>query len=155
MKTQPFSQFGHVIELCCEYLSVQCIWLCYYHVTCAFQSISTLYSCINVKEFLAWNRRNIWSLSDYNGTLIQNLLVRKRTLNHLAKLAEWLSCVVSTYLYGAFDCMLFSCHLRVSEWIHTLQPEFLRKCHSTPCSKQAPHLKFDSSGIRTHNHLIR
>ena len=27
--------------------------------------------------------------------------VRKRTLNHLAKLANWLSCVVSTYLYGA------------------------------------------------------
>ena len=27
--------------------------------------------------------------------------VRKRSLNHLAKLAKWLSCVVSTYLYGA------------------------------------------------------
>ena len=32
----------------------------------------------------------------------------------------WLSCVVSTYLYGAFDCMFLSCHVRVSEWIHTL-----------------------------------
>ena len=30
-----------------------------------------------------------------------NHLVRKRTLNHLAKLANWLSGVVSTYLYGA------------------------------------------------------
>ena len=25
---------------------------------------------------------------------------------HLAKLAKWLSCVVSTHLYGTFDCML-------------------------------------------------
>ena len=32
-----------------------------------------------------------------------NHLVRKRTLNHLAELAKWLSCVVSTYLHGAFD----------------------------------------------------
>ena len=108
IKTQPFSQFGHVIEQCCEYLSVQCIRLCCYHVTCTFQSKSTLYSCLNGKEFLAWNRRNIWSLSDYNGTLTHNHLVRKRTLTHLAKLAKWLSCVVSTYLYGAFDCMVQS-----------------------------------------------
>ena len=40
-------------------------------------------------------------------------LVRKRTLNHLAKPAKWFSCVVSTYLYGAFDCMFLPCHLRV------------------------------------------
>ena len=27
---------------------------------------------------------------------------------------------VSTYLYGAFDCMFLSCCVRVSEWIYTL-----------------------------------
>ena len=26
---------------------------------------------------------------------------------------------VSTYLYRAFDCMFLSCHVHVSEWIHT------------------------------------
>ena len=31
----------------------------------------------------------------------------------------WLSCAVSTYLYGAFDYMLLSCRVRVSEWIYT------------------------------------
>ena len=42
------------------------IWLlCSYHVTCAFQSESTLYICLNVKECLARNRRDIWSLSDW------------------------------------------------------------------------------------------
>ena len=37
-----------------------------------------------------------------------------------AKLAKWLSCVLSTNLYGAFDCMFLSCYVRVSVWIHTL-----------------------------------
>ena len=94
--------------------------MCYYHVTCAFQSKSTLYSCLNVKKLLAWNRRDIWSFSDSNGIQTHNHLVCKRTLNHLAKLAKWLSCVVRTYLYGEFDCMLLSRHVRVSEWIYTL-----------------------------------
>ena len=55
------------------------------------------------------------SLSDRNGIRTQNHLVRKRALNHLAKLAKLLSCVVSTYLYRAFDCMLLSCQLRISD----------------------------------------
>ena len=54
-------------------------------------------------------------LSGCNGTRTRNHLVHKRTLNHLAKLAKLLNCVVSTYLYGAFDCMFLSCHVRVSE----------------------------------------
>ena len=58
-----------------------------------------------------------------NGTRTHNL-VRKRTLNHLAKLAKSLSCVVSTYLYGVFGCMLLSCHVRVSKWLQ-------RNCNGT------------------------
>ena len=46
--------------------------------------------------------------------------VRERTLSNLAKLAKWLNCLASTYLCDAFDCMLLSCHVRVSEWIRTL-----------------------------------
>ena len=64
--------------------------VCSYHVTYAFQSESTLYSCLNVKELLARSRREIWSLSDCNWTRTHNHLVHKRTLNHLAKLAKWL-----------------------------------------------------------------
>ena len=51
-----------------------------------------------------------WLLIDCNVTWIHIHLVCKRTFNHLAELAKWLSCVVSTYLYVAFDCMLLSCH---------------------------------------------
>ena len=35
-----------------------------YHVTYSFQSESTLYSCLNVKECLAGNRCDIWSSRD-------------------------------------------------------------------------------------------
>ena len=60
--------------------------VCYYYVTYAYQSESTLYSCLNVKELFARNRCNIWSLSDSNGIGTHTHLVRKQTLNHLAKL---------------------------------------------------------------------
>ena len=62
-----------------------------------FQRDSTLYSCLNVKELLARSRCESWNLSDCNWTRIQNHLVRKRTLNHLAKLAKWLSCFLSQW----------------------------------------------------------
>ena len=52
---------------------------CYYHITYTFQSESTLYSSLNVKELLAWNRHDIWSLSDCHWTRTHNHLVRKRT----------------------------------------------------------------------------
>ena len=77
------------------------LWLkgdnvCYYHVTYLFQSEFTLHSCLNVKELLAWNRRGIWSLSDSNGIRAHNHLVRKRTVNHLARLV-WLNGWVFVY----------------------------------------------------------
>ena len=62
--------------------------VCYCHVTCAFQSQTTLYSYLNVKDLLARSRKEIWSLSDYNWTRTQNHSVRKRTLNHLANLTR-------------------------------------------------------------------
>ena len=89
--------------------------------------------CLNVSKLFARSRRKVWSLSNCNQTRTQNHLVRKRTLNHLAKLAKWWSYVLSTYLYGAFDSMFLSCHVRFSEWIHTL---WLPECQGTPRSKQ-------------------
>ena len=55
------------------------------------------------------------NFSGSNGIRTQNHLVRKQTLNHLAKLAKQLSCVVSTYMYGACGCVFLSCHMRVLE----------------------------------------
>ena len=75
------------------------------------EPIHTLYF-LQCQEFLARNRRDIWSLSEYNETRTHNHLVHKGTLNHLVKPTKWLSCVVSSYMYGAFDCMLLSCHVR-------------------------------------------
>ena len=70
--------------------------VCSGHVKYAFQSESTIYSCLNVRKLLARSRREIWSLSDCNWTWNQNHLVRTRTLNSLAK---WLSVRLRTKLF--------------------------------------------------------
>ena len=101
-----------MIDLCWEYLSVQCIWLNVIIISHVhFQSESTPYSCLNVEELLARNRCDIWILIESSRIWTQNHLFCKWTLNHLAKLAKWSSCVMSTYLYGVYDCMLLSCHV--------------------------------------------
>ena len=59
-----------------------------------FHSEARKWMSRNVKEVLTRNRRDISSLSCYNGTRIHNHLLRKRTLKHLGKLAnlaKWLS----------------------------------------------------------------
>ena len=94
--------------------------VCFCHVTYSFQSESTLYSCLNVKELLAQSMPKVWRFSDCNWTGTQNYLVHKWTFHHLANMAKWLSCVLSSCLYGTFQFMFLSCHVRVSEWIHTL-----------------------------------
>ena len=109
------------------------------HVTCTFQSESTLYNFLNIKDPFAQSIGEIWSLSYCNWTRIQNHLVCKGKLNHLAKPAKWLSCALSTYLHGAFDCMFLPCHVRVSEWIHILS---LPECQGSLCSKKGRKLKF-------------
>ena len=62
------------------------IQLCFYRVTYAFQSESAPCSCLNVKELLARNSRDILNLSNCNGNWFQNHLVHKWTFNHLSRL---------------------------------------------------------------------
>ena len=80
---------GKYLQVLLKVLEKQLIYatVCSCHVTHTSQSESALYSCLNFKELLARSRREIWSLSDCNWTRTQNHLVRKRTLNHWAKLA--------------------------------------------------------------------
>ena len=107
-----------MIKLYCEYLSARCIWL--YVITMSrmtFRVNPHSIVCLNVKKLLAQSRHYIWSLPDSNGVWTHTHLVHKWTLNHSAKAVKWLSCVVSTYMYNALDCMLLSCHVRVSEFI--------------------------------------
>ena len=104
-----------------KYLFVWCIWLYLIIMSRAGFRVNWHFMvCLSVKDLLDWSRRHIWKLSDCNEILTKNCLVRRRTLYHLAKPAKWLKCVVSSYLYGAFDCMLLSCQVRDSEWIHTI-----------------------------------
>ena len=78
----------------CKFYHFKCTWgkvevtECSCYVTYKLQNQFTLYSCLNVKELIARNYRNIWSLSDYNWTGTHNHLVHKLTVNHLSKLAR-------------------------------------------------------------------
>ena len=122
------------------------------HATYAFQSESTLYICLNVKEFLPQSRCEIWRSSDCNWTRTQNHLVLKRTLNHLAKLAKWLSCVLSSYLYSAFDSIFLSCPVRISEWIQTL---YLPECQELLARSRREIWRWsDCNWTQTQNHLV-
>ena len=119
--TQPFRQNGKIIDLCYEYFSVRETWLYVIIMSRTRFRVNQHYIvCLDVMEVLAESKRHIWSLRDVNDSRTHNHLVRKRTLGHLSKLAKWLSCIVTIYMYGAFDCMLFSCQVRVSEWNHAV-----------------------------------
>ena len=130
--------------------NVQMTTVCSYHVMNTFQSVSTLYSCLNIKELLARSRHEIWGLSDNNWTRTYNHLA-KRTLNHLAKLdnhldnfkksAEvdllrmvmWLAWTSSfpwmTKRLGVIGQLLWLAH-------YTLQTHFAPPYHSWTCSEE-------------------
>ena len=97
---------------------------------------ATLYNCLDVKELLPRNRRDMWKLSDCNEIRNHNHLVRK----HLAKLAKRLSCVMSIYLHSEFECVLIMSHTRVIANLHSVVAWMSRNS----CSKQAQYLKFKS-----------
>ena len=100
--------------------------VCSYHVTYAFQSESTLYSCLSVKERLAQNRRDIWSWNDCNGPRTHNHLVRKQNFRyraclkqgvpwHLGNYRVWIHSEMRTW-HGK-NIQYLSCFYRV--WIHS------------------------------------
>ena len=131
-----------MIELNSKHLYVE--WILLYAAL-----MSRTHFRVNSHSIFAWMLRNsllvtlkrhhIWSLSDCNKTQTHNHVVRKWTLKHLAKLTKWLSWIVSTYLYGAFDWMLFLYHVSVLEWIHTL---YSPECQGSRYSEQTPCLMF-------------
>ena len=76
--TQSFCGTVQMVELCCEYLSVQCILIVWsFYVTYPLQIESTLYNFVNLKELLARSRHEIWSLSSCNSTRTHNHYVKK------------------------------------------------------------------------------
>ena len=94
------------VLICSVHLTV-----CSCHVSYSFSEL--IHTLELPQELLARSSCKIWRWNDCNWTRTQNHLVLKRALNHLDKRTKWLSVVLSTYLYGAFDCMFSSCHVRI------------------------------------------
>ena len=93
--------------------------VCSYHVTCAFQSESTLYNYLNVKELLARSRREIWGLSDCNWTRTHIHLVHKWALNHLAQTGQMIELCceyLSVRCVWLYVLIILRTRIRVSVW---------------------------------------
>ena len=90
----------HIMDCLSCKLSVFKVWLFVIIMSCtSFRVNLHAIVFLNAKEFLAWSRRHVWSLSDSNEIRTHNHFVRKWTLNHLAKLAslgKWLSVCLRT-----------------------------------------------------------
>ena len=113
---------NHLAKLAKWYLPVWCIWQYVIIISrITFRVNPHPVVCVNFKELLVRSRQHSWSLSDSKEVRTHNHIVGKRTRKHIARLAKWVSCVVSTYIYGAFDCMVLLCRVRVPELIQILQ----------------------------------
>ena len=108
---------------------------------------------MDVKELLARNRCNIWRFKWLQRDSNPHSL-RKRILNHLARLPKWLSCVVSTYLYSAFDSMLLSMsHTRLRSNLCSIVASISR--NSLLEIGAISEVLSDCNWIRTNYHLVR
>ena len=104
--------------------------------TCAEEAIKSI-----LHEF----QTNSISLSNCNETPTHTHVIRKRTLNHLAKLAKWLSCVMSTVhlivcsYYVTYESTVYS-YLNAKELFAQNRRDIwsLSNCNET----------------RSHNHLV-
>ena len=77
---------------------------------------------------------------------------RTWTHNHLVKLAKWLSCVMSTYLYGAIDCVFLSCYECV--WSESTLCNGLNVKELLARSRCEIWKLIDCNGTRNHDHFV-
>ena len=104
-----------------------------------------------------------------NRTRTPNHLVRKWTLNHLAKLtsSKWLCCVVSTYLYGCLT--VCSCHVTyafqsestissgLNGWVFVYELSgcgFESRCSATPVSYETLQTSSEDSSENVFMNLL-
>ena len=111
------------VLICTVHLTVCCC-----HVTYAFQSESTRYSCLNVKELLTRSRCEIWGLSDCNLTHNSTLTTEN---SRLASLAKWLSVRSWTKWFCGFEPSCSHLHhiacVEDGIWIKNLKESNSRK----------------------------
>ena len=86
-------------ERCSDWLSVWCIWLYVGVMLCT----SSRKNSPSIAALMSRNSLLEASLNNCKWIRPQNHLVRKRTLNRLAKLAKLLGCVLRTFLNGPSD----------------------------------------------------
>ena len=113
--------------------------VCYYHVTYKFQSKSTLYSLPECQGLLARSRHHIWSLIDSNKIQTHNHLVRKKDTQPFSKTGQMIELCCE---YLPLRCIWLYVIIMSHKSFRVTLLYNLPECQGTPCSKQAPYLKF-------------
>ena len=109
--------------------------------------ISTLFNCtlkktatLSLLTGIPSSNTQLWMPSLVQ--MLWRILPPSTTLVSILKFCPYpVSSPKHSFKYKMIDCMFLSCHVRISEWIHTL---YLPECQGTPCSKQVWYLKFNA-----------
>ena len=115
-----------------------------------FEFLKRLFQFVRIKSlqvgFADWKQVGLFIklswLNVFINTLRFLLLAVNLKFTSNVTFSYWHVCLLKTFdkiLRKYFDGMFLSCHVLVSEWIHTL---WLSECQGTSCSKQAQYLKF-------------
>ena len=135
------------VLICTVHLTV-CSCLVIY----AFLRQSTLCIWLNVKELFSWNRCDTWSLSNCNRTRSHSNLALELTLNHLAKLAKWLSVLwvlISTVYFTICSChVMYAFQSKFTLYVCVNVKELLARKWGDIWRSS------DCNGARNHNHLV-
>ena len=75
---------------------------------------------------LAQKRRDIWKLSEYNGTRTHNQLIHKGIVNHLVKLGKWLNACLRIKWFRVWDPLQ-----SLDTWICQDQQKFILPCDNS------------------------
>ena len=75
--------------------------------------VSTLYSCLNIKELLAQNRHDIWSKNDCNGTQPHSLWKNVQPFSQTGQMIELWCEYVSVRCIWLYVIMMSRTHFRV------------------------------------------
>ena len=103
--------------------------------TCAEVFLITLERPATLLEKRLWHKCFSVNYTKFlRRTCLENTF-RRLLLERMQKTTKQL---VKTTNHNKVYCMLWSCHVRVLEWIYT---PYLFECQRTTCLKQAPYLK--------------
>ena len=128
----------------------------YYHVTYGFQSESIFFSLPEYQGILYLKQVPYLKFKLQQRHSHPKPPKTETNTQPFTETRQLIELCVNTYLYGTFDCMLLSCHVRVSEWIWNTHSIVCLTINKLLCrSRRNIWSLSDSNKIETHDYLVR